>query len=149
MEKQRKRKKKKGKKEENERKKKEKKRVKKRRKKRRPLESLLEPLGRLLGLAALDIPPLKAGQGGATCVSKIGFCNALCVVLYVFMCSRRLGHYVRSLELLHDHAPAVRLKTYFAVFNLTANLSKNPSQIFPLHVQNLAKLSPKLAQTLC
>ena len=39
---------------------------------------------------ALEIPPLKAGKGGATCVSKNGPCNASCVVLYVFMCSLML-----------------------------------------------------------
>ena len=52
--------------------------------------ALLGGSWRLLGASwasALEIPPLKAGKGGATCVSEIGPCNASYVVLYVFMCS--------------------------------------------------------------
>ena len=46
------------------------------------LGCLLSALGRFLG-AALEIPPLKAGKGGATCVSEIGHYVFSCAFVYV------------------------------------------------------------------
>ena len=37
----------------------------------------------LLGRVALEIPPLKAGKGGATCVSEIGHYVFSCAFVYV------------------------------------------------------------------